>query len=1041
MIRFFAAHATAGNLLMIGLMAIGLFAASAVKRETFPDIPAREIQVQIPYPGATAEEVEDAICRRVEDALDGINGLEEQRCEARESLAIAVAKMIEDTPADRFLDDVKTEIDAIDSFPDDAERPVVKELGRTDFVASVAISGPMAPPDLKAYAEALKDRIMRLPGVAQVSITGFSEHQIRIEVPATTLRQHGLSVEDLANVIARQSVTVPAGSIETRDSTVLIRFDDERRTPLQFADLVVVGADSGAEIRLGDIATITDRFELDESKYLYNGARAALLVVEKGKGDDTLDVVDELRAFLADEGHRAPPGVVLEVTHDISSIVRDRLNMLLRNGGQGLVLVFLCMWLFFNLRFSFWVAMGLPVSFLGTIAMMAMLGYSFDMITLVALLIAVGLLMDDAIVLSENIAAHRGRGAGVLEASVNGAREVAPGVISSFLTTICIFGGLAFISGNLGKIMGVLPVILIATLSVSLVEAFLILPHHLKGALEDFGHKPSSVRQRIEHGIDWVRENLVGRVVDRAVQFRYLTLGVCVGLIILSVAAIAGGALKFRPFPSVEGDTAQARILLPQGTPLEHTQQVIDKVIAALHRVDAEFAPRQPGGQSVIKAVGIEYGNNSEASETGAHVATVHLDLLSAEVRHARMDDVLNRWREETGVLPDVISLVFAKRQLGPAGRAIDIRLLGDDLDTLKAASRDLQDWLRSYKGVRDLTDDLRPGKPELSIHLRDGATALGLTAGDIASQLRSAFQGRKADEIQVGSESYEIDVRLAAFDRDTVSDLDYFTVTAPDGTQVPLDSVAVVDSDRGYARIQRIDGWRAVTIRGDVDTAVANTDLIIRDTRARFLPGLMQRYPGVRPDFEGETKEMGKSFASLGRNFILGLLGVFLILSFQFRSYVEPVVVMTAIPLGLIGVVGGHLALGLDLSMPSMVGMASLAGVVVNDSILLVRFIKLEAREGLTIAQAACQASRRRFRAILLTSLTTVAGLLPLLTETSLQAQVVIPLVTSLAFGLFAATVLLLFLVPAFYTILDDLGVAAHGVERPGTVPGKQAA
>jgi len=1036
MIRFFAGHPTAGNLLMVGFLVLGIIAANSVKRETFPDIPSRDIEVTVPFPGATAEEVESGICQRIEDAVDGIDGMEEKRCEAREGLAKAVLQMREGGDIDRFLDDVKSEVDAIDNFPEDVEQTVVKQLGRVDFVASIAVAGPMSPSDLKAYAESLKDRMLQLDGVSQVNISGFSDHQIRIEVPATTLRQFGLSVDQLADVIARQSVDLPSGSVEARDATVLIRFADERRSPSAYADLVVVGGGSGAEVRLGDIATIRDRFELAEQKVQFNGQRAAYLAVNKSKEDDTLDVVDALKAFVAAEQAVAPPSVTLTVTQDISSIVRDRLNMLVRNGAQGLLLVFLTMWLFFSLRFSFWVAMGLPVSFMGTIAGMAVLGYSFDMITLVALLIAIGLLMDDAIVLSENIARHFNKGKTPLQAAIDGAIEVGPGVFSSFLTTIAIFGGLAFLTGNMGHILKVMPVILIMTLAVSLVEAFLILPHHLKSSLAHMQAEPSGLvgrfRGRVNCTIEWARENVAGRLVDAVIRQRYLSVGLVVALFLVAISMLAGGILKFRAFPDLEGDVVEARLLLPQGTPLSRTEQIAERLVAAMQEIDAELTPRQPEGQKLVRNIGVQFSQNSDAYETGPHVATISVDLLSAEIRDARMDDIINTWRQKTGSLPDVIALKFTERVIGPAGRAIDIRLRGQDLDELKAASLTLQGWFNSYVGVNDLIDDLRPGKPEIRVRLRPGATALGLTAAGIAAQLRSAFYGKTAMEVQAGSEAYEINIRLAEADRDTLADLDYFTVTTANGRQVPLDTVAILELGRGFARINRVDGLRTVTVQGDIDTNIANTAEILGDVQRR-VPELTAKYPGVQVDFEGEAKETAKTSQSMMRNFIIGLFGVFLILSFQFRSYVEPVLVMVAIPLGLIGAVFGHLLLGLDLSMPSMLGLASLAGVVVNNSILLVNFIKIELNEGRGVIDAAGYASRQRFRAILLTTLTTVAGLLPLLTETSLQAQVVIPLVTSLAFGLFVATVLVLFVIPALYVILHDFGLTA---EQKGELP-----
>lgn len=1024
MIRFFATHQTAANLLMIALIVIGLAAAPSVKRETFPDIPPDQIIVRVVYPGASALEVEGAICERVEDAIESISNVKETRCEAKENIGTATIKMQPGTDIDRFLNDIKTEVEAINTFPDSVESPVITQKDRTDFVVAVAVAGPMSPAHLKAYAEQLKDQMLQIGAISQVTIKGFSDHQIRIEIPALTLRQSGLSISDIANVIGRQSIDLPAGAIESSSRNTLIRFTDERRSIETFRNLIVVSSKSGAEIRLGDIAEITDRFELDEEKIIFNGQRAAILDVTKTKNEDTLEVVDAVSEFVDQQRQIAPPGVEFEMTQNISSIVRDRLTMLLNNGLQGLGLVFLTMWLFFSLRFSFWVAMGLPISFLGTIFMMSAMGYSFDMITMVGLLIAVGLLMDDAIVLSENIATHLAKGQSITEAAITGAKEVAPGVVASYITTILIFGSLLFLQGNIGSLMKVLPAILIATLSVSLVEAFLILPHHLALSRKDYvGKEPSPFRKRFETGLDWVRQQIVGRLVDKAVEWRYFSMGLVIAVFLISVSIIAGGGLKFLAFPDIDGNVVAARILMPQGTPLEKAEKTVEKTLAALERINAEMTPAQPDGRPLVENIHVRYGVNSDSYETGPHVASITIDLLDAEIRTVTLAEILNRWRTETGTMPDVLAISFVEFRHGPAGRAIDIRLHGEDLKELKTVSQAIQDWLRSYRGVLDLNDDLRPGKPEISLHLSEGALSLGLDASGIAGQLRAAFFGHTASEVQVGAESLEIDIRLAARDRNSLADLEYFTVTTKSGRQVPLGAVASLQRERGWARIARIDGKRTVTIQGDVDAQIANVSEIIADTEARFLNTYLQDYPGVSISYEGQVKEGSTTGKSVMRGFLLGLIGVFLLLCFLFRSYLEPFIIMAIIPFGLIGVVWGHLLMGLDLSMPSMIGFASLAGIVVNDSILLVYFIRMRRREGQSSTDAAKSASRQRFRAVLLTSLTTIAGLLPLMMEQSLQAQVLIPLVTSLSFGLIASTVLVLFVVPVLYSIFDDFG------------------
>ncbi|HER25820.1 MAG TPA: efflux RND transporter permease subunit, partial [Rhodospirillales bacterium] len=750
MIRFFALHPTAANLLMLTFLIVGLVSVGNVKRETFPEIPPDKVRVVTAYPVASAAQVESAICERIEDAIDGISEIKEVTCEAQEGVAVASIEMHDGKDIDLFLNDIKAEVDAISTFPDTVEDPVVTQLGRTDFVVAVAVTGPMSAPHLKAYAEDLKDQMLQGGGISQVNIKGFSDHQISIEIPALTLRQYGLSVSRIADVIQAQSIDLPAGSIETETSDVLIRFTDERRSTRTFASLVVVSGKSGSEIRLGDIATITDRFELAEDKIIFNGERAALLEITKNSDEDTLDVVDVVSDFVDRQRQIAPPGVRFELTQNISSIVRDRLDMLLGNGLQGLVLVFLTMWLFFSFRFSFWIAMGLPVSFLGTIFVMSLLGLSFDMISMVGLLIAVGLLMDDAIVLAENIATHVAKGESIVEAAITGTKQVAPGVLASYLTTVLVFGSLMFLKGHIGSIMKVLPIILIATLSVSLVEAFLILPHHLAHARKgDLRKGASRFRSGFEAKLEWVRQNIVGRGVDLAIEWRYLSLGLAIAMLMGSVALVAGGGLKFRVFPAIDGNVIQARILLPQGTPLARTETVVAQVTQALERINQKLSPLQPGGQALIENVNIRFGSNIDSYENGPHVATVSVDLLDAQVRNTVLNDILNMWRAETGDLADIITINFVEFQLGPAGRAIDIRLHGNDLDRLKSASLELQQWLGAYQGVRNLSDDLRPGKPEIRLRLSDGAMALGMTAAEIAGQLRAAFFGKTADEFQ----------------------------------------------------------------------------------------------------------------------------------------------------------------------------------------------------------------------------------------------------------------------------------------------------
>ena len=1043
MIAWFARHPTAANLFMAAIMILGLVALPGLKRETFPEITNDKVEVRVVYKGATTDEVEDAICRRLEDAIDGISDIDETRCEAREGIGIAVAVMREGADMARFLDDVKSEVDAIVDFPDQAEPPVVQELARTEAVVSIAITGPEDPVVLKAYAEDIKSRLQTLPQVATVTVKGFSTHQIRIEIDAATMRRFGLSAADIAAAVQRQSVTSPAGELLGDDEDILLRFDDQRKTASTLRDLVVISSSSGATIRLGEIATISDQFERAEDKVLFNGRRAAVLDVAKTRAQDILDTFAAVEAFVADAQALAPTGITLTLTQDRSSVVRDRLDMLVQNGVQGLILVFLVLWLFFSFRYSFWVTMGLPVSFLGALFVLPLLGISINMISMVGLLIGIGLLMDDAIVIAENIAARLEKGDRPLQAAVTGATQVRQGVLSSFATTLLVFGSLAFIGGDIGQVLRVVPMVLILVIVVSLVEAFLILPSHLGHSLQHAAARsPGRMRMAFERHFAAFRDRRFAALLERAIRWRYLTVGIVCMLFLFAISMPIGGKLKFTGFPDIEGDVVEARLLLPQGTPLARTEAIVDHLQAIAWSINAELRADQPDGADLVRNVTVLFGENPDAYESGAHVARIIVDLLSAEVRGTSLDEFRNLWRERAGRLTDVIALKFAEPVIGPGGRAIDLRLIGSDLTQIKQAAHDMRDWLGRFDGVIDLSDDLRPGKREYRLHLKGSAGVLGVDANSINNQVRAAFQGYKIDEFPRGAETIEVDLRLTHADRSRVDDLERISIVGPGGSLIPLPVVANIEEARGWARINRIDGRRTVTVQGDVDRARANAQEVLNLAKSELFPLLRERYPSVRIDVQGESNESAKTGGSIARNVLLGMIGVYMLLALQFRGYLAPITVMSVIPTALIGVVFGHMALGLDLTLPSMVGMASLFGVVVNDSILLVVFMREERAAGVPVGQAARHAAIARFRPILLTSITTIAGLTPLLLERSLQAQILIPLATSLAFGLMAATVIALFLVPAIYCILDDFGllgeIDAPETEAPASLPAR---
>jgi len=1029
MIRYFASHQTAANILMFVILLAGLIVLPTLTKETFPEVDTNQVKVTVIYPGANTNEVEESICNRLEDATDGISFLEEQRCEARDNTGSMTLDMQETGNIQKFLDDVDAAVDGITDFPDNAEEPVVEELGRIKPVVSVAINAELAQAELKALAEYYRDRLLALPEIPIVTVSGFSTHQLSVLVKPESLRQYQLSIEDIANRIKSQSMDVPAGTMDTDERSYQIRFTNERRTVDELADLIILENENGAQLRLGEMARIVDDFTDEEMRTDLNGKPAATLKISKNISDDTLTIFNAVKNFVESENARLPASTRLVITQDTASIVQDRLSLLLKNGWQGLILATLSLFLFFSWRYTFWVALGLPLSFIGGLVMMSVFGISINMISMVALLMAIGILMDDAIVISESIESEYRKGKSPLEASIEGIRKVARGVFSSFATSAILFGSLLFLKGDMGQIMGVLPVVLLSVLTISLVEAFLILPHHLKHSLETHHQQERAEwRKRFEANFERLCDR-VGNLADMAIRFRYAVVGAAIALFIISFSLIPSGLVKFKAFPDLEGNILDARIIMPQGTPFSRTDEVVQILLASLQKSLAQLPPEDEA--ELVKNIQVSYSSNVDAGEEGVHLATISLDLLDAETRNNSLNDLRRLWLETTPAIADAISIQYKEPAFGPAGQAISIRLQGQDLPQLSKASWELQNWLNGYPGVSNIMDDLRPGKPQLSVKLYPGALNSGIDAKQVSQQLRAAYQGTKVSDIYQGREAYEINVMLDSEPQNALNDFESLPIFSKQGEAIPLTAIAEINEVREFSRIVRIDHQRTITISGDIDSKITNTNVVLNDTKKRFLPQLQNAYPGLVFSLEGEVKNSSETNLSVLSGFIAGIAGVFLLLSLTFRNYLEPIVVLINIPLALIGVIWGHLLMGLDLTLPSMIGFVSLAGIVVNDSILLVEYVKTGIRDGMTLHDAAGKAVRDRFRAIFLTSITTVAGMFPLLLETSLQAQVLVPLVVSVVFGMISATFLTLLVLPASYSIMEDMGfveVAENG-------------
>ncbi len=977
MIAFFAKHPTASNLLMLIIFVAGLSSLPNLKRETFPEFSTDRIQVSTAYPGASTEETEQALCLVMEEAVEALSDIKKISCEAREGIANLTVEVAQGGSVASVMSEVKTEIDAIDNFPDLAENPVIRELGRDQHLISLALTADIADFELKEYAQQIKQKLKQQPGISIVEIKGFSDHQLKVELSQYKLRQYGLSPSDVANLIKRQNIKLPGGDITGQGKTLLVRFNQQQVTAKSLGELVIKSTSGGAQLTLREIATISEGFELAEEKIHFDGKRTALLDIKKDKSQDAIDLVELVKAFTLKEQARAPEGVSLVLTQDTAQTVKDRLNMLLNNGWQGFVLVLVVMWLFFSMRYSFWVSMGLPVSFLGAFALMTLMGVSINMISMVALLMSIGILMDDAIVIAESIATHVEKGGDINEGAVKGVNLVAGGVFSSFLTTFVVFAGLAFISGDIGKVLKDIPLVLIATIFVSVIEAFFILPSHLIHSLhQSASEKEADTNSRIQafklgfnQKFEHFRQHVLVSWSEYCVVNRYRFIGLVFLLFFVSVALMAGGILKFKAFPDLEGDLVEVKLLLPPSTPLAETERVVALYVAQLNNINQQLTPAQPGEQALVQHTTVEFNRNKDAYEQGAHLATIRVDLLTAEVRNTTLADFVAQWRQGVGEVPGLLSVSFKEPNLGPAGRAIDIQLHSPNIASLMAASAEVKRAVDRFAGVSNTMDDLRAGKEEWVVKLHPGALSLGVDGSTIANQLRAAFFGEQADEFQRGRESIEIYVQLRDSDKSSLHHLKNYPITLSDGSQRPLSSLAEFTLQRGLTRINRVNGERTVTITADVDSLVANTTEVVNQVKATTIEPLLEQYPDISVSYEGEIKNGAETGKSMVQKFLFGLIGVFIILSFQFRSYFEPMMVMLAIPLALIGVLWGHLLLGYDMTMPSMIGFVSLAGIVVNDSILLVAYIKKHQVEGMDTHASAVMASKERFRAIFITS------------------------------------------------------------------------
>ncbi len=1036
-VAYMARNGVAANLLMAFILVAGLFSLRGLVQEVFPEVSLDRINISVPYPGATPDEVEESIIVKIEEQIEAVDGIKEIRSTAAEGRGWVVAELKLGEDLNRALDDIKAQIDRIQTFPLGAERPEVTELTNRQSVIRLVLFGDVPERTLKELAYRTEDELSSLDVVSYVETTGVREYEISIEVPLERLRALGLTLRDISAAVRSGSLDLSAGSIDTRDEEVRIRTTGQNYTQQDFEEIIVLSRADGTVVRLGDIAEVRDGFQEVDLIGRYRGQRAAYVEVFRTSDEKVLDIVAAVEAHLEDEIIPAlPSGVALEIWNNDADILQDRLGLLVKNGLLGLALVLLSLTLFLEVRLAFWVAVGIAVSFVGTFAVMAVLGVSINLMSLFAFILAVGIVVDDAIVVGENIYAEREKGARGVTASIRGARRITGPVIFAVLTTVVAFGPLFFIPSSIGKIVGTIPIIVISVLLFSLIESLLVLPNHLshlpapgkgRARTSDGSLRHGSLRLafsglqgRIDSGLKRFIEGPLDRALRLATGQPGIVIAAGVAMIILSVAMVPAGIIKVDFMPTVEADLVTASLEMPEGTPVTRTLAVAETLEGAGYMALGDAAGALLTGVNVtIGQPARQSGPGGAGAQTvsSANIAAVEFRLVGADEREMSASEFQNDWRETLGPLPEAKSLTITA-ELISFGSPVHIELSHADAAVLGEIGDSVMTHLREFEGVFDVQADQAQGLREIQLDLLPEARTMGLTLDNLARQIRSAFFGDEALRVQRGREDIRVYVRLPEEERNAIADVESYLVRTPGGGEVPLARVASVRFGNSPTTIRRKAGQRVLTVTADVNTAVVTGDEVTDRMESVVLANLAALYPGLSHSFGGEQQEQQESFGALGGGFALALLAIYALLAIPFASYTKPLIIMAAIPFGIIGAVLGHLLLGLQMSIMSMFGVIGLSGVVVNDSLVMIDFINERLRRGVPGREAIIEGAKARFRPIFLTSVTTFLGVAPLVFETSLQAQFLIPMAASLGFGIVFATVVLMMIVPALTTV-----------------------
>jgi multidrug efflux pump subunit AcrB len=1055
-LAWFAGNHVAANFLMIFVLVGGALTVLSATIEVFPEFDTDMVTVTVPYLGASPAEAEEGVCLRVEEAISGIEGIKRVRSVAREGVGTVFVELQEDADDRKALDDIKAAVDRIETFPAETEKPIVAAIDTRRQVITVVVYGNASEKTLKALVERVRDDLTAIDGISQVEISGVRRYEISIEVSEEALRRHGLSFLQVADAVRRSSLDLPGGAVKTEGGEILLRTKGQRYRGAEFEEIVVLTRSDGTRLYLSDLATVIDGFEDTDTEARFDGMPAAQVDVFRVGDEGALEIAEITKRYVEEFQSSLPSGVSMATWADDSKILRQRIGLLLRNARLGLIFVFVCLLLFLNLRLAFWTTMGIPISFLGGLFLVPQFDVTINMISLFAFIVVLGIVVDDAIVVGENVYEYLERGMRPLDAAIRGVREMAMPVTFAIVTTVAAFAPLLYIAGIMGKVMKQIPIVVIAVLLMSLVEALLILPAHLSGAGTRFNRffRPliaviEPIQLRVQSGLQWFIQKPYRRAIELALEWRYLTVAAALALLLPTVGLVRGGFVKFEFMHDIEADNMTTLLTMPQGTPATQTAAILERIENTARQVAGEFdADRDEDAPSVIQHIATTLGQQPSAGRRGpmtiqgiggdqSNIGEVNVELLASEHRGISAMAIVSRWRDLVGEVPGAVALSF-QSGIFSSGEAISVQLSHRDFDTLLDAVAELQSVVGEYPGTKDIADSFLPGKKELKLQLTPEGRSVGLTLSDLARQVRAGFYGDEVQRIQRGRDDIRVMVRYPEAERRSLGDIEQMRVRLPNGSELPFATVATVQEGRGYAIINRTDRRRVVNVTADVDDEMANANEINADIRAKVLPDLARAFPGLKFDFGGEQREQSESLASMRTNAVVALIAIYALLAIPFRSYSQPLIIMSAIPFGLIGAVFGHLVMGLTLTILSMFGMVALTGVVVNDSLILIDLINRERAAGASLNRAVIESGVRRFRPILLTTATTFLGLTPIIFETSMQARFLIPMAVSLGYGIVFATMITLILVPALYRILEDLR-AGFGLRDEATRVSRQ--